>query len=99
RDPRAAGCGGEAPVVALRRSPRERRPYRRVERLEAVALQRLLQRVRPGCRRRPTDVIRGCGTLAKQLVQLPGSMDKHGFLNEVAGICALAFDSKVSSVF
>ncbi len=49
-DPRAPCRGGEASLAALRRAARERRSRRHLQRLEAVAVQRLLQSVRPGGR-------------------------------------------------
>src|SRR5207249_8205580 len=50
-DPRAARRGREAPVAALGRPAGERRQHRGIERVEAVALQRVLHLVRAGGRR------------------------------------------------
>src|SRR2546422_9872074 len=50
-DPRAARRGREAPVAALGRPAGERGQHRGIERVEAVALQRVLHLVRAGGRR------------------------------------------------
>src|SRR5205823_11016873 len=69
RDPGAAGRRGETPVAALRRPSRERRQHRGVERIEAVAVQRVLHPVWP--RRRGGDSRSGVGVLSPDRVPLP----------------------------